>query len=856
MTKRINNITKVLLIVLMLFMSVSACKKNNGDDGGNSEPIVITKELLEALVFEDLTIPYDGEKHSILIDNIYEEYGVTITYTNNDVSAPGVYSIIAKIEYPGLRKITKKAILTIEKLDCYIEAPLTQTINLSAGTPKLTYTDLSNSKQTLVVLDENKNRVTVSNINTPGVYNFEIYFSGNSYYNESEHLNIEVTVVESLFDVVFESKKVIADGNTHSIELTGNISAGYTVEYENNSGSEDGKYYAVANIKDSSGNIVETHRAVLEIENPENEEFAEYLDEFFVWYLEGDQLAVNIFCENPYNFGLEHYEAKWYTYKTITEEDIKHDLELFKEVLVDFEQFKEAPLNNSQEKVYETIRKFLEYNIEYYTIEDSFFMELKYVDQFGGYVADFGTYMESYALRGVAEVEDIVDYIESTLTAFPSYLQYIDEKTEQGYPLSNFTINEMRSYLLEIIEQGNNYYLKDILFEKIDKLDFLSASQKTSYKNDIAYAIEHNFIVGVQALYDGLESYLDILPADQEGYYQIYENGKDLYLLDLEHLLGYENMDTDAYIKEIESQLTAAVRDVISSQQALAREFNFSTYAELEALVNTVAVTSLDNDEMLAYLKNFALTIVPELKSNPEIVVKHMDVASAKKSNAVAYYMKSELDSTGAEYITLNPDKIKNASRMSVLSTLAHEGYPGHLYAYVYSKELGLSNIATIMTSTGHGEGWATYVTTKLYEYIRGNSDELKTQLVMDYLYANEISGFLLETRLDAGIHLQGWGPTEVANYMNKVGYGTDGAEDLYKMLIEMPSQYASYGYGKIVMLKLHNQAKKILGIHYDEIEFNAMILSYGWTDLQILEETYNEYMMTKCHELGISYNG
>ena len=160
------------------------------------------------------------------------------------------------------------------------------------------------------------------------------------------------------------------------------------------------------------------------------------------------------------------------------------------------------------------------------------------------------------------------------------------------------------------------------------------------------------------------------------------------------------------------------------------------------------------------------------------------------------------------------------------------------------------------MTSTGHGEGWATYVTTKLYEYIRSNSDELKTQLVMDYLYATEISGFLLEARLDAGIHLQGWGPTEVANYMNKVGYGTDGAEDLYKMLIEMPSQYASYGYGKIVMLKLHNQAKKILGIHYDEIEFNAMILSYGWTDLQILEETYNEYMMTKCHELGISYNG
>ena len=108
MTKHINNITKILLVVLMLFMSVTACKKDKDDDSGNTEPIVITKELLEALVFEDLTIPYDGEYHSILIDNIYEEYGVTITYTNNNVSAPGVYNITAKIEYPGLKKVTKK----------------------------------------------------------------------------------------------------------------------------------------------------------------------------------------------------------------------------------------------------------------------------------------------------------------------------------------------------------------------------------------------------------------------------------------------------------------------------------------------------------------------------------------------------------------------------------------------------------------------------------------------------------------------------------------------------------------------------------------------------------------------------
>ena len=71
-------------------------------------------------------------------------------------------------------------------------------------------------------------------------------------------------------------------------------------------------------------------------------------------------------------------------------------------------------------------------------------------------------------------------------------------------------------------------------------------------------------------------------------------------------------------------------------------------------------------------------------------------------------FFNTGLDNTSGENITLNGTKL--GDKNDVLGTLAHEGYPGHLYAYVYSKELGLSNLATVMTSTAHGEGWATYV--------------------------------------------------------------------------------------------------------------------------------------------------
>ena len=111
------------------------------------------------------------------------------------------------------------------------------------------------------------------------------------------------------------------------------------------------------------------------------------------------------------------------------------------------------------------------------------------------------------------------------------------------------------------------------------------------------------------------------------------------------------------------------------------------------------------------------------------------------------------------------------------------------------------------------------------------------------------------QIKIDAGIHLQGWGVEDVAKYMASAGYGSDGAESIYNLLIEMPTQYSSYGYGKLVFYNLHEEAKKVLGGYYNEIEFNAMLMANGWINLAELENQYNEYMAVKCYEYGINWN-
>ena len=839
-----RKIFNFLLACLFLF-ALTSC--NNENTNTQPEPEV-QKEWYDLIVFEGAEIDYDGEYHSLEAENIPE--GAKASYKNNKNKFPGTYEVSLTVYH---EKVSKQytATLVINKLTPVLTAETTQKVSMFGGNLFPTYEVNYDDVNVISKITQDGVEKTKADLVNPGDYVVEIYTEETNIYKESEHIFVNFSVVESVTGLKFTSEEYTYDGQEKSITVTGNVPTGYTVEYKDNAKTDAGTYFSEAYVKDASGNLVETLRAVLEINYPENAEFATYLDEFFVMYLEGDQLSVNIFCENPADFGLEHYEASWYTYESYEEGYVEEALEDFNELLVELKEFENAQLSDLQQVAYRNIEGFLEYYISYYSIEDVIYMNLVYVDQFGGYVADFGTYMEAYSLRSEEEVKDIVSYILSTETAFPSYLQYVSDRADAGYALSDYTIDEMRGYLKDVIKQGSDYYLADILEAKINKVTFLTDAEKADYIAQVENAITNSFIPGVTALYDGLEQYKGRLTT-AEGYWAVYEGGKDLYLLELEDLLGLNFFGINKYITEVDKALKDTNKTVTSTQSKIVSKHGISTYAELEELIASYPIYEGTPEEMIVWLEEFAKNIVPELESDPNIVIKEMDDASAKVSNAVAYYMKSALDNTGSEYITLNPTKLTNQS--DTLTTLAHEGYPGHLYAYVYSKELGLSNLSTVMTSTAHGEGWATYVVLALYEYAIANSTDADFIEIMEYLYANELSSYLLEVRLDLGIHYQGWTVKDVANLMSSLGYSSSSAESIYRLIIETPVTYNAYGYGKLMFYNLHQEAKKVLGVHYDEVEFNAMLLSKGWTNLGELENTYNEYMAKKCHIYGIEF--
>lgn len=711
-------------------------------------------------------------------------------------------------------------------------------------------------------LNNDEQKISVQKIITPGSYELILYATESAHYKESNRVKVNFTVRRgNSLGVVFDSQTFEVDGTEKKLEAK-NVPAGYHVQYENNTATKQGKYNAVCKVYNEQNELKLTLNALLTMDNKANVEFDEYLKQFFVDYLTGDYLSMNIFLENPENFGFVRDltdEAKWYTYEPIDanyKEEGYAEMNMYYDML---KEFKDADLSYQQQISYKALDEFFVSNIEYYAPESLYEPQANqvYIDQFGGYAADFATYIEAYQLRREQDIKDVISYIKSLPEAFASYVQYAKDRADAGYPLSDYTIDEMVSFLKDVIDDGEDYYLTSVIVNKINACEYLNETQKSEYVNTVKEAMKTEFLNAYSSLAEELPKLKG--KCEKEGYLAAYGDvGKYMYTKELKDLLGMQNLDMEeygAYLKERVEFYSAKVDGVVSK----INRYTGSTYNRLMGFLqngnSVVGIT--DPYEMIDYLKVFATTIVPTLENTPEIDVKYMDDASAEVSNAVAYYMKSPLDNTGKEYITLNKKQL-GSNYNDTLSTMAHEGYPGHLYAYLYDKSLNLSSVATIMTSTAHGEGWATYVSLKLYQYMKKNNaynsnlnDRNAVSTYCDYMYYNDLLAYLAYTYVDYGIHYLGWDAAQVSYVMNEYGFSVDinSATDLYRTLIEMPAGYAAYGYGMSFFVDLHDNAKELLGSYYNEVEFNSVILSHGWCSFDELVRITDEYIQETLHK-------
>lgn len=254
---------------------------------------------------------------------------------------------------------------------------------------------------------------------------------------------------------------------------------------------------------------------------------------------------------------------------------------------------------------------------------------------------------------------------------------------------------------------------------------------------------------------------------------------------------------------------------------------------------SVVATPQISAEEILSVLKKEMSDSYPVLPQNgsgkaaPLCDIKYIDDALADYC-APAFFLVPPIDDYDTNIIYINPQN--SASALSLFTTLAHEGFPGHLYQTVYAHQSQLytpgNPLRSILSYEGYCEGWALYVELESYQYaekyysVSGKLQQLSRNLDL-----------CLCALLDFQIHYRDMEREHVYAFLNSLGVSAEAAKSLYEYIVNEPTTYLKYYLSYLEINSLKETARQKWGSSYSDYRFHKFYLDAGPSDFITLRE-------------------
>lgn len=220
-----------------------------------------------------------------------------------------------------------------------------------------------------------------------------------------------------------------------------------------------------------------------------------------------------------------------------------------------------------------------------------------------------------------------------------------------------------------------------------------------------------------------------------------------------------------------------------------------------------------------------AFPMPPQTAVSVKYVAKEME-----EHLSPAFYMIPAIDNYNDNVIYVNQSHM--GDMMTLFTTLAHEGYPGHLYQTVYFAETEPDPVRNIFDFGGYVEGWATYA--EMCSYYLAPVEKDQAKLLQKY------SSILLGvyTLADIGIHYEGWSREDTQNFFAVYGIKDRASVDhIYDLIIGCPGNYLKYYIGYVEFLELKKEWIAEKGDGFSQTEFHEAVLNVGPAPFEIVEK-------------------
>lgn len=438
------------------------------------------------------------------------------------------------------------------------------------------------------------------------------------------------------------------------------------------------------------------------------------------------------------------------------------------------------------------------------------------LSQITGIQAQLPILLAEYQFYSEEDVNTYLDLIETTPQYFDSLIDFELEKSEKGLFLSDDIADSVLEQCRSFISLGEDNYLYSTFEERLDSVSSLSQKEKCNY-------VEQNKIV--------LESYM--FPAYQKLITVLSElRGTGL------PTSGICNLpDGKKYYEYVVERETGSSRN-ISELKALIKKQMDSDASSAGKLLETSSFPklTLKDNTPTAFLTDLERKIsntfpaAPVVKTNIKYVPKAMEPYLSP-----AFYLIPCIDNTSENVIYINQSH--NMDALNLYTTLAHEGYPGHLYQTVYYANRKANPLRSLLNYGGYVEGWATYA--EMCSYYLTPLDKTKAAL------AQKNSSLILGlyATADIGIHYDNWSLLDTISYFKKYGIkDKQTVAEIYELIVSDPANYLKYYIGYVEFLELKKEIMQKTGKDFSQKEFHKAVLDVGPASFDILRKYVLEY--------------
>ena len=488
-------------------------------------------------------------------------------------------------------------------------------------------------------------------------------------------------------------------------------------------------------------------------------DFDSFIHNIFVDNVTADSVTLNFTLAHPEDFEVPKIDP---TLGEFGEDAMKRDLVKMENDYNVLQTFDYSKLTDEQQLIYDELMYLMKESIE----GGDYIWYNEVLGPVTGIQAQLPLLLAEFHFYDKEDISIYLDVLKDVDDYFNQIIAFEKEKQKKGFFMSNQTADDIIAQCMDFINKPEENFLITDFEENISSVEGVTDAERQEFINENKKAITETVIPAYEALIKCLKE-LKSDKNNQEGLCNL-KNGKEYYTY-----LLHVNSGSSRSVSDIESLLEQTIK---MSEKKITKVLSASPDSYDEA--SSVEYPYTDPTEIVEYLKKSCAEDFPDL-TNVSYTIKYVP-ESLQDSLSPALYLTPALDNFSENSIYINNGNNRDMSK--IFTTLAHEGYPGHLYQATYFNEKHPHEVRSVFGNGGYSEGWGTYA--ELYSFqLAGLKDS-----VASLLQENTIASLCVYAKADIGIHYHGWDIKKTAEYLEEFGYSDNEVKDIYNTLLSDPA--------------------------------------------------------------------